>query len=372
VQPYVPAYRVEFFRRLVGRLAEDGIDCIVAASDPRGAQLERGDGADAAWIVRVPSHVVRLMGIDFSLGGSRKAWKTADAVIVGHLGTSLDTYRALLEARLFGRPAAVWGHIKSYVDSANPIDAALERWQLRNASHVFAYTEGGTSYALTNGARLDRVTTVMNATDTDSLVRAQHSLTAAQKTDFGVKIGLEKGRVAAYIGGFDESKRIDFLAEALDHLWRDAPDVRVIVGGKGSQRALMDRGVERGQIIDLGYVDDEQKALIGHWASAFLMPGRIGLVAVEALVLKVPIVTTDWPFHAPEVEYLREGHSRFNAPNRPDEYARFITEFLDSRTPMAERPDDTFPTLDGMVTNFRAGILAMLRQKPDTKSRFTR
>ena len=46
VQPYVPQYRLPFFERLTDTLAESGVELVVAAGSPEGAQAARGDGVD--------------------------------------------------------------------------------------------------------------------------------------------------------------------------------------------------------------------------------------------------------------------------------------------------------------------------------------
>jgi hypothetical protein len=98
--------------------------------------------------------------------------------------------------------------------------------------------------------------------------------------------------------------------------------------------------------------------MVGAWAEAIVMPGRIGLVAVEALVLNIPIVSTDYPHHAPEAEYLKLGASRFDAPNEPKQYAEYLRRFLLSPPERGERAE--FPTLEGMVERYRAGVLTLL------------
>lgn len=358
VQPYVPKYRLPFFSRLVSRLAAEDIECVIAAGSPEGIQRGRGDEATAPWIVPIRSHSLHFGGKSLTLGGSRRAWKSADAVVIGLLGSSLDTHRAVLESRAYNRPVGVWGHIKSYTQQPHPLDLALERWQMRHASHVFAYTEGGRNYALDQGIETDAVTAVMNTVDTDSLSAAVEALSSTDREAFRERHNLVDGRVVAYVGGFDESKRTEFLASVLEHLWRLAPDVRILVGGNGEQRRLLNSSIERGQSILLGYVGDREKALLGDLAGALLSPGRIGLIAVEALVLRLPLITTDWPFHAPEVEYLVEGSSRLTAPNDPEMYAAYVASFLAS-TPLRP-PRGEYPKMDDMVSNFSDGAMKLL------------
>jgi hypothetical protein len=92
---------------------------------------------------------------------------------------------------------------------------------------------------------------------------------------------------------------------------------------------------------------------------ALLNPGRVGLVAVESLVLSLPIVTTEWPFHAPEIDYLTEGHNLFFSNPTAESFAQSAMEMID-RTMDDQRPISP-PSLDSMVANFTDGVTKMMR-----------
>lgn len=363
VQPYVPIYREAFFARLISCLDSHGVRCRVAAASPQAGQSARGDAVRADWIVDYSPRQFQVMGKTIGLGGARRLWRDEDGVIVGLLGSSLDTTRAIIDARRHRIRVGLWGHVKPYVNSGNPLDLAIEAWQLRNCDHVFAYTCGGTDHAVAKGVEPQRVTTVMNATDTSRLIQARNSLSAAAVFNFMEAHHLNKGRTLGYIGGLDGSKRIDFLAEALDHLWLTDPDIRIVVGGRGSDEHLLEAATSRGQVIMMGYASAEDQALIAAVSSALVMPGRIGLVAVDALVLKVPILTTQWPYHAPEHEYLTESRTRFTSANTVSSYVSLIRAFLKEDARPIEARDSTywtFPSIDQMVSNFSTGVLKML------------
>ena len=363
VQPYVPKYREAFFSSLVHLLNKEGIDCRVAAASPMQAQAERGDAVEAEWIVPYTPRQLHVAGRTVGLGGARPLWHQDDAVIVGHLGSSLDTYLAIYDAARSRIKVGVWGHIKSYVNDGNPVDLALERWQLRRSNHVFAYTPRGRDYALVAGVAPSRITTVMNTTDTSLLETARNSVSASQEQAFITAHNLTRGRTLGYIGGLDSSKRLEFLAAALDRIWQSDPDVKLIVGGRGSDAHHLDAARSRGQAVMIGYASVEDQVLIGNVASGLLMPGRIGLIAVDALVLGIPILTTNWPYHAPEHEYLRESVSRFTSADDVSSYASLIHEFLAAK-PRAPGPRGAaqrkFPTLDAMVENFASGTRRLL------------
>lgn len=363
VQPYVPQYRLSFFSRLISELEKSNIRCRIAAATPAHHQASRMDAATADWLIPIRQRTLRLGGRTLTLGGAATAWSGADGVIVGHLGSSLDTYRAIFDAKRHrNMRVGLWGHIKPYVNEGNPLDLALERWQLRSANHVFAYSPGGRDYSLSAGVPPAHVTTVMNATDTTALIQARDSVSPDQVQDFMNAHGLIVGHTFGFIGGLDDSKRIGFLSTVLDKLWESDPQARLVVGGRGAQAEILRASVQRGQTIMLGYVDPRIQALMARAVSGLLMPGRIGLVAVDALVLGVPILTTDWPHHAPEAEFLVEGQSRFTSSNNLESFVELIRRFI--RQPLAEdtnpRESWNYPTIDNMVSNFSSGVLKML------------
>lgn len=363
VQPYVPTYRVRFFDGLSKELERSDIHLTVAAARPVGSQAARGDSASGAWLREIRSRTLAFGGKTLVLGGSKIAWADADAVILPCQGTSLDTYRALANSRSAVSPrVGLWGHIRDYVSSGNVLDRKAERWQLRRADQVFAYTPSGAEYARKVGVDPSRVTTVMNSVDTDTLVRQIRDVTARDAQEFRTRWGLEGDRNLAFVGGLDSSKRIDFIAEFLDFLYDLDPSVKLLLGGRGAERHLLDKAVSRGQVIDLGHVDARTLATIGMVSAAIVMPGRVGLVAVDAMALGLPVVTTDWPFHAPEADYLVEGSTKWTAPNEPKGFATSVVAFLSTprRTPVLR--DRTFPTIDQMVDNFAHGVTTMMER----------
>ncbi len=360
VQPYVPAYRVGFFEPLVDRLASIGVNCRVVAGTPDRQQEARGDGrAGYPWLTRYRPRRLRVWGHSFELGGSIGSWRAADAVILGLEGTSLDVYRAILRRRT-GMRLGLWGHVDNYVSDGSRIDRCLETRQARLSDRIFAYTKSGASRAREMGVSAANISVVMNSMDTAHLSSSMNKYRQMGVSSFRREFGLEESPVIGYIGGLDKSKRIDFLAAVLDELWVTAPDVRLMVAGRGNQERLLDRSVERGQSIRLGYADDDTVAMIGTLSDAFVMPGRIGLLAVQSLAMGVPILTTEYPYHAPEKEYLTEGISVFTSKDDRAAYAKLIVQSLGGgkkTIPGAWK----YPTVDGMVSNFAEGVVAMLQ-----------
>ncbi|NVN00096.1 glycosyltransferase [Arthrobacter sp. SDTb3-6] len=361
VQQYVPSYRIPFFEALSATLEMQEIELTVAASTPPRSLSKRSDSADAKWITRVPEYRIDAVGKSLILGGSHKSWKKSDGVILPLQGTCIDSYRALMGANRHSRRVGLWGHVKSYVNAPNRIDIAAERWLMERADQIFAYTPGGARFAVASGIKSNKITTVMNSVNTDSLEIARKSLTDSKVKDFRGKYDIPNEHNISYIGALDESKRIKFLCNVLDKLWIEDPSITLLVGGRGDQEHLLNDAVKRGQCKMLGYVDDEAKALMGHVSAAIVIPGRIGLVAVESLLLGLPILSTNWPYHAPESEYLTEGSTLYTSENTIPAYAHLIMKSVNGGT--KKFPNEgcpIYPTLANMVQNFTTGISKML------------
>lgn len=360
VQPYVPRYRVAFFEQLSHTLGKDNISVHVVAGVPHGAQANRGDAALAEWLTPTSGKVLSFAGRTLTLTSTQRHWRHADAVVVPHMGSSMDANWALGVPRRRLR-VGIWGHIASYVMPEHPIDVVVERWQVRRADHIFAYTPGGARKALEMGAAANRITTVMNSVDTKALESAYRNTEPNDIHDFSKEHGLAEGRTLGYVGGIDASKRIDLLAEALDILWERDRRVKIVVGGRGSCEHLLAPAVERGQAILLGYAGNREMALIGHVASAIAMPGRVGLVAVQALALGIPILTTSYPYHAPEYEYLQPGKSVYVSRESGPAFADLVeTALLGSVR--ADPGAWSYPTIADMVANYADGIRRLVEK----------
>lgn len=359
VQPYVPAYRAPFFEQLRVALLPQQLEMRVLAAPASGELSARGDSVSAEWVTLVRGRSLNFGSRRLSLTSTASYWKDAAGVILPLEGSNLDTHSALVRPRRDYK-VGLWGHVKNYVSVGNPLDVRLEGWQMRRADHIFAYTDAGRDYAVRNGIPRQKVTSVRNTVDVADLASERARIDEDQIRRFRLEMGIGERPVFSYIGGLDGSKRIDFLARVLDYLWLEAPDLRLLVGGMGEQSSLLAPAARRGQVVLLGRVGTRTKALMGAVSTAIVCPGRVGLLAVEALALEVPILSTRWPYHAPEMDYLVPEQDVFlsedSIPSFADEMRRAA---VGADRSSFSRP----PTLESMVSRFAGGITSMLLSK---------
>lgn len=361
VQEYVPEYRVAFFQSLDSELLKLGVELRVLAGSPSGVQADRADWADASdhhWLHYTPVRFRAQRGPQFQFQNAMSQMRRGDYAVMPLAATNLDALMASLVS--MKRRVALWGHVGAYVRMSNPIDAAVERRMMRAAGHVFAYTDSGSQAARAAGVEPTRVTTLRNAVDVESLRDQVADMRNRGMNPLGEKYGLDTSVPHfAYIGGLDSSKRIDLLAKTMEVLWEKSPSSRLLVGGAGTDLHLMRSAISRGQMVHLGRVAVQEKAELAVACAAILNPGRVGLLAVDALAMQLPIVAARGSFHGPEVEYLEEGRSWFLASDDPHSFSDEALSVA-AMSPSLDWVGRSAPTIRGMTHHFVEGIRQML------------
>ncbi|MFC4471063.1 glycosyltransferase family 4 protein [Streptomyces xiangluensis] len=381
VQPYVPGYRTSFFRHLQARLDSAGVALEVLHGVVPPQQAARRDASFCPCAVQVPS--LRLP----APGGRSLLWRqvfhraaSADAVVLEQALRNLEAYPLLLR-QLIGRVnehaprVAFWGHGRTYTKKTSRLQEAAKDAVTRQADWFFAYTDGGAGYVASRGFPRDRITVLRNSVDTTDLTLTrdcadlQGSPEHAEVAALRKRYSLEPGRTALYVGGLDAPKRIAFLLQCARRIATGLPGFRLLVAGDGVDRALVEAAASapNSPVVALGHRTGRNVGLLGAVSDVILMPGRVGLCAVDSFALRTPIVTTDWPWHAPEFEYLEDGRNAVVTRDDPEAYVVAVQKVLNDRSRLeslreACRRDAVGYTAAGMAERFCDGLLHMLEK----------
>ncbi|WZH38934.1 MAG: glycosyltransferase [Microbacterium enclense] len=350
-QPYVPAYRVPLFETIRQKLADRDIQFLVAAGHPVGAQAARGDKENPPWRLDVTAAGLQL-------GPRHLQWRALPANLRPDvLVSELEALNNLAWVRALGRKKLVlWGHGRPYVNDAGAVSDRIEWALARRADAVMTYADGGRDYLLEKGKlSADKVVAIGNSTDSASLRQAYTSLGAQERFDVHVK--WPRAPRALFVGGLDAAKRIDFLVDAAIWARRKDPTFSLIVVGQGE---LQDALARAGQAIEhIPAARGAELARLGHVVQAVWMPGRVGLVAVDALALGLPVFTTSYRYHAPEMEFLRDGE-RVTLPDDPRAYAEKALSLM-AEQPVTGRPlRSDIPSIESVATNFSEVVVGVL------------
>ncbi|WP_087873017.1 glycosyltransferase family 4 protein [Arthrobacter globiformis] len=327
LQEYVPQYRVSFFDTLADLASSEDIELVVAAGQPNGSLAGRGDNANPPYVLPIRQREFAIGQKRIVIRNVRKATAKADLVIMEQARRNLDAYRLLLPRFFRQRMWALWGHGRDYVEHKSKFSAWLQSVLTSRADWFFAYTSGGARHVEGLGFSSGKITTVMNSLDTTAM---RQGLKAASPTlaDFRSTHGLQS-KIATFIGALDESKRISFLLHSLQRLSADHPNVSFVIAGDGPLRDKVRAVTEKlPNVHAIGRVDGEAKYALLSLSNVLLVPGRVGLIAVDSLAAGVPIVTTRWEYHAPEFEYLEEDVSCVCSDNSVEAYSESVSGLI--------------------------------------------
>ena len=361
-QPYVPAYRVKLFELVAARLLAENVEMRVFYPTPTERRIARGDLTTASWTQEVRGRTVRTLAGPVAYLRLPRPWSRPDLLVTELAAGNVKAWSALVTRT----PYVLWGHGPSGDSrSRRPKDYA-EIPIVRGARHVITYLPGGKdSLVATTGSSPDRVTPYMNSTDTAELLHARSRLTPAGHQATRDDLGIDDASlVALYVGAFDTSKRVDLLVEMAERASALDSRFRLILAGRGpDEDKVKALAASNPSVMWMGYADRDLLAALAAISHAMVIPGRVGLVAVDALALSLPIVTTSDASHAPEIQYLREGETVHYSPGEASSLAELLLSVLkDQRlSPNSAREADV-PSIERSADIMSNVILRCLGQ----------
>lgn len=357
LQEYIPEYRGIFFDTLISLGKLRGIKITIAAGAANRAQLARGDSIKPEWLHEIKQREVAIARRRLVLRKTRQVSKNADLIVMEQARRNTDSYRLFLPKPFQGPPIALWGHGGDFIAKNSAIDRFLHRQLTKRAAWFFAYTPAGLRLAVSTGRSTDSCTIVMNSIDTTNLARRIRE--ARMKTP---RVFDPVRPKAVFIGALDSSKRLQFLIESTEKIRMKIPNFSMVFAGDGPERYVIEEACARNPWMTfLGKLFEEEKISLLTNADFMMMPGRVGLVAVDSLASATPIATTQWEYHAPEFEYLSPGIDCMVSADNVESYVEMILKVINNPTLLDSLQVASFESshkysIESMAENFIAGI----------------
>jgi glycosyltransferase involved in cell wall biosynthesis len=350
-------------------LGQRNIDYRVVYGQPDDVASKKRDTTHLDW-------GTAIQNVYINFGGSQLVWQklpkevfNSDLIVIGQENKNLQNY--MLQMLPLKAKVAFFGHGRNF--QARNMNSAGERWKRYWAKRVhwwFGYTEETRRHLASLGFPPDKITVCNNSIDTQAFRHHADSITDIELADLRTELGLRGENVAVYVGGLYAEKRLDFLLDAADLIRTTIQDFELIVVGGGEQLNDMKKAAEsRSWLKVVGPRFGKDKALFMAQGKVFLMPGLVGLAVLDAATLGLPVVTTNFPWHSPEVAYLNDGVNGLIIKPYDDKhaYAKAVCDLLSGPThrlsTMARESkliSETY-TIEGMARNFAAGVELSLK-----------
>lgn len=357
---FLPQYRVDFFCRLREELGRDEIELQLIYGKNRDTPKQ--DERDLAWAIPVRNRTVEMFHHTLLWQELPACIREAELLILLQENKIVSNYLLLTAAPLRGQKVAFWGHGLNLQAPADALANRFKRIYSTWPDWWFAYTSKVARLVADMGFPQERITVVQNAIDTRTLARQAAAVSPEALARLRHELGIGNGPVGLFCGGMYKEKRIDFLLEACRLIRQAIPKFEVVFLGAGPDAVKIKEAVaEHRWMHYVGPKFDDERAPYFKLADVFLMPGLVGLAVLDCLATELPLVTTSYPFHSPEIEYLENGVNGLMAENSlgafVSETVRVLnSKMLQERIRCGCREAAERYTLEAMVSRFAGGV----------------
>lgn len=312
-------YRVPFFNQLRTNLEQKGIRLRLVVGGGLPEDEAKGDVAALDWAERRTFRTLHLRGHSLLWQPGFDIARTSDLVITEQASKQLFNIALSVGARPLGTRHAFWGHGRNFQSSVEgSAGEGLKRALTKRAHWFFAYNNISAEAAIDFGMDPERVTRVMNSTDTAHMRAIRGALSPETGEAVRSELGIEPGPVGLYLGGIYAHKRPQFVVDAAIEIRERIPNFSMLVIGSGSDVGIMEEAARKHPWFHhLGARYGDERVRLATVASIQLMPGLVGLNVVDGFALGLPTVTTDIAWHSPEIEYLKHNVNGFVVPGNP-------------------------------------------------------
>ena len=367
VQPYIAEYRAPLYPLLREQLRDCRIDLSIAASQPIAGFDARLDDTGTTHVAfPVSERTVTVAGRRLVRRRIHPVLSELqpDLVIAEQAFKNVETFELLMRNRSSAPRIALWGQgIDSTASDTGYLSKAKSTLTQR-AEWFFAYTQRGADHVIHQGFPSERISVPRNTMDLRSLRANIAAITDDEVTTFAREFSFDPHSSALFIGGVDERKGIRFLLDAATRIQRQIPAFTLLVGGAGNLAHEVIAAESAGAPVHyLGRLDGADKALALRSAQVLAIPEWVGLVAVDSFAAGIPIVTTDFPTHSTEFDYLRDGVNALDTPHEPQRYADALVALVNDPVRLHTLQHGATSSSDGlaiedMADRFVAGIVA--------------
>lgn len=354
VQKFVPHYRLPLFELLKEKLESNGIEFILIYGPPDPYEGSKVKMVYPEWGTKVDSRIIKIFGRFLYWQGVPFKIKKGDVVIVEQAAKLLDNYILFFLQQINVVRLCYFGHGQNFQDKYElKISKKIKQLMVGRVSKWFAYTQMSVDSLLEQGVSNDKIVSVNNTLKISRSVEEA----AIDRNKFKF----------VYIGGLYKDKRIEFLLESVAKAQVKDSRFPFHIVGDGPQRDVVESFAKDNSwcTYHQALYGNERDSMLFE-CTAILMPGLVGLVAVDSFHFACPILTTDCGQHSPEYVYLKDRQNSLILPTEgtTDEYAGLILEFmsdekLSEAVRQGSRESAGTYTIEDTAERFYDGIVSM-------------
>ena len=260
---------------------------------------------------------------------------------------------------------AFWGHVYNMQVNPKSLGNRFRHFFNNQCDWWFGYTKGAKKYLMNARYPEERITVVQNAIDTIGLQSFYSSISDSDIHRLRSDLKITGQNVGIYCGGMYPDKGFEFILKTCDLIKARIPDFHMIFIGSGIEDIKIRSAAEKFNWIHyIGPKFSKDRVIYFKISSIQIMPKLVGLCILDSFAMETPLITTDHPFHGPEIDYLENGINGIMTRYDTRDYAETIIEILNSKKYLslieAGKISANKYTVKNMAENFAKGIISCL------------
>jgi glycosyltransferase involved in cell wall biosynthesis len=332
IHSYITHYRKPFFDKLKSELNKKGIEIQLIYGEPSNITSTKNDAVELSWGIKINNKYFKFLRKEFLWQPCIGRLKDADLIIITQASSILLNYILMFKQLMGIQRVAYWGHgINFNVYQANIIGESIKRYFSRKAHWWFAYTELSAKKVEEFGFPRNKISIVQNTINTEQLLDDKKNISSDHLYKRKSELGIVGKNTCIFIGSIYSDKRIEFLIDAVRLVKKQIIDFELLIIGSGPDESIAkDAAKNHNWIYYLGPKLNNDRIPYFLMSRLVLIPGSVGLVVIDSFVFEIPLVTTNYPNHGPEIQYLINGVNGIMVDDYNDigKYARTIIKLL--------------------------------------------
>jgi len=367
---FLPQYRIEFFDQLKDKLLKEyNIELELIYGRLNNKNSTKNDERDLPWAeFRDNKKIAKIGNTDLLWQPCMDKIKDVDLVIVEQANALLVNYVLIALSKFMKFKFAFWGHGANLQENPKSLKNKFKYKFLTQADYWFAYTNNVKKFLISKNVDESNISVLNNSIDTKTLRESYDNLNDEYVNKLKKDLNINSNNIVIYCGGIYKEKRIDFLLNSVKKVKERIPDLHLVVLGAGPDSYMIQEASKNNNWIHyVGPKFGNEKVGFFKMSSLFLMPGLVGLAVIDSFATETPMITTEFPYHSPEIEYLQNDRNGFITKNDLDSYSNKLIELFKNPEQIEKlkegcRVSSKYYNTENMVDNFIEGIIKCLKK----------
>jgi L-malate glycosyltransferase len=365
IYKWLPKYRVDFYQQLRNKLLKNNIELHLIYGKSNKLNTLKKDEAEIEWGKYIPNRILNVGKKELIWQPCLQYLKDKDLIIVQTENKLILNYILIIIRPISKFKLAFWAHVNNMQDDANSLRNKFKLLFNNKCDWWFGYTKSAKLFLTARNYPENRITVVQNAIDTITLMKYYSKISEEELNDLKESLNIIGNNIGIFCGGMYPDKDFEFILATCVRVKTVLSDFHMIFIGSGIESSkIINASNKMDWVHFIGPKFGIERIIYFKISAIQLMPRLVGLCILDSFAMETPLITTDHPFHGPEIDYLENGVNGIMTKNNLNDFSNSIIDILNSQKYLhliegGKLAAEKY-TVENMAENFNNGILACL------------